>query len=85
LPSGVAAVDELVDVRIPVPDRPGVIAEVTTLAAEMDVNIFNVDMAHSVEGDSGVFIITIDAQASDRLCDALTARGYHPSAVPVVL
>jgi prephenate dehydrogenase len=85
LPTGVAAVDELVDVRMPVPDRPGVLAEVTTLAAEMDINIFNIDMAHSTEGDRGVLILTIDARAFDRFGDALSARGYHPVATPVLL
>jgi len=83
LPTGVAAVEALVDVRVPVLDRPGVLAEVTTLAADLDVNIFNLDMAHSVEGDRGVLIVTIDALASERVCEALTARGYKPSASPV--
>src|SRR6202521_748340 len=31
--------EEMVEVRIPVPDRPGVIAEVTVLAAELGINI----------------------------------------------
>jgi prephenate dehydrogenase len=85
LPAGIAAADALVEVRIPVPDRPGVLAEVTTLAGELDVNIVDLEIAHSAEGDRGVLILTIDARASDRVCDALTARGYHPAAIPVVL
>jgi len=85
LPTGVAAVDDLIDVRVPVPDRPGVLAEVTTLAAEMDVNIFTVDMAHSIEGDRGVLTITIDALEGDRMCAALESRGYRPSTTPVGL
>jgi prephenate dehydrogenase len=85
LPARIATADALVEVRIPVPDRPGVLAEVTTLAGELDVNIVDLEIAHSAEGDRGVLILTIDAQASDRVCDALAARGYHPAATPVVL
>ena len=83
LPARVAPADELVEVRIPVPDRAGVLAEVTTLAGELDVNIVDLEIAHSVEGDRGVLIVTIDAQASDRVCDALTERGYRPAAAPI--
>jgi prephenate dehydrogenase len=85
LPARIAAADALVEVRIPVPDRPGVLAEVTTLAGELDVNIVDLEIAHSAEGDRGVLIVTIDALASDRVCAALGARGYHPAAMPVLL
>jgi prephenate dehydrogenase len=85
LPARIAAADALVEVRIPVPDRPGVLAEVTTLAGELDVNIVDLEIAHSAEGDRGVLIVTIDARASDRVCEALTARGYKPAAIPVAL
>jgi prephenate dehydrogenase len=85
LPSGVAKADQLVDVRIPVPDKPGVLAQVTTLAADLDVNIFNLDIPHSIEGDKGVLTITIDARAAERVVDALTERGYKPSVTPIGL
>jgi prephenate dehydrogenase len=85
LPARIVAAESLVEVRIPVPDRPGVIAEVTTLAGELNVNIVDFEIAHSAEGDRGVLILTIDAEASDRLCEALTARGYKPAATPVAL
>ncbi|HVV35549.1 MAG TPA: prephenate dehydrogenase/arogenate dehydrogenase family protein [Acidimicrobiales bacterium] len=85
LPARIATADALVEVRIPVPDRPGVLAEVTTLAGELDVNIVDLEIAHSAEGDRGVLIVTIDARAADRVCDELRARGYHPAATPVLL
>ena len=40
--------------RIPVPDRTGVIAEITVLAAELGINIVDLEIAHSVDGDRGV-------------------------------
>jgi prephenate dehydrogenase len=83
LPARVAAAEDLVEVRIPVPDRPGVIAEVTTLAGELAVNIFDVEIAHSAEGDRGVMVVVVDARAADLLRGALFARGYRVSARPV--
>ncbi|MGI8663217.1 MAG: prephenate dehydrogenase/arogenate dehydrogenase family protein [Acidimicrobiales bacterium] len=70
---------ELSEVRIPVPDRPGVIAEVATLATELDVNLFDVEVAHSAEGDSGVLIVVVASALVERLQAALVARGYRPS------
>ena len=39
------------EVRVPVPDRTGVLAEVTTLAGTLDVNIADLEIAHSSEGE----------------------------------
>ena len=47
------APEELVEVRIPVPDRTGVLADITVLASELGINIFDLEIAHSVEGDRG--------------------------------
>jgi prephenate dehydrogenase len=66
-----------------VPDRPGVLAEVTTLASELDVNIADLEIAHSAEGTRGVVVLLVDANAGDVLRDALAARGYHPSLQPL--
>jgi prephenate dehydrogenase len=80
LPSRVAArPEELVELRVPVPDRPGVLAEVTTLAGEVSVNILDLEIAHSAEGDRGVLILVVDAKAADLLRGGLVARGFRPS------
>jgi len=83
LPARAAAAEDLVEVRIPVPDRPGVIAEVTTLAGELAVNIFDVEIAHSAEGDRGVMVVVVDARAADLLRGALHARSYRVSVRPL--
>jgi prephenate dehydrogenase len=83
LPGRAAAAEDLVEVRVPVPDRPGVIAEVTTLAGELAVNIFDVEIAHSAEGDRGVMVVVVDALAADLLRGALFARGYRVSVRPL--
>jgi prephenate dehydrogenase len=83
LPTRMAAAENLAEVRVPVPDRPGVLAEVTTLAGELDVNIFDFEIAHSPEGDRGVLVFLIDARAGDLIRGALLARGYRPSVQPL--
>ena len=74
-PSGVA----LVELRIPVPDRPGVLAEVTTAAGVLGVNIVDLEIAHSGEGSRGVLVLVIPEASAAAFEDALTARGYHHS------
>ncbi|MDQ3570862.1 MAG: prephenate dehydrogenase [Actinomycetota bacterium] len=83
LPGRVARPESMVEVRVPVPDRPGVIAEVTTLAGELAVNIEDLEIAHSAEGDRGVLLLIVDTQASDILRQALVGRGFHPSLHPL--
>jgi prephenate dehydrogenase len=82
LPGRVARPEELVEVRIPVPDRPGVLAEVTTLLAELDVNIVDLEIAHSAEG-RGVLVLLVRSGAGDLVRGALLARGYRPSVRPL--
>ncbi|MEA2973510.1 MAG: prephenate dehydrogenase [Actinomycetota bacterium] len=79
LPARVAVPEELAEVRVPVPDRPGVLAEVTTLLGEMGVNIVDLEIAHSVEGPQGVLVMVVRRQEAEDVRSALTDRGYRPS------
>jgi prephenate dehydrogenase len=75
--------EDLVEVRVPVLDRPKVLAEITTLAAELGVNIFDLEIAHSVEGDRGVLVLTIGESDTEKLLVALSERGYRATSGPV--
>jgi prephenate dehydrogenase len=79
LPSRADRPEELAEVRVPVPDRPGVLAEVTTLLGELGVNILDIEIAHSTEGPAGVLLIVVDVAALDLVRGALFARGYRVS------
>jgi hypothetical protein len=59
------------------------IAEVTTLASELGVNIEDIEIVHSAEGERGVLVIVVDARQTDLLRGALLARNYRPSAQPL--
>ena len=62
---------------MPVLDRPGVIAEVTTLASGLGVNIVDLEIAHSLEGRSGVLVLVVADAGLDAFDAALTEHGYH--------
>jgi prephenate dehydrogenase len=78
LPARVSHPDELAELRIPIPDRPGAAAEVFTLAAELGVNIASFEVVHSVEG-RGVAVVLVDIAKSEMYRGGLMARGYRPS------
>src|SRR6185437_10399625 len=56
LPARVVRPDHLAELRIRVPDIPGVVAEIATLAADAGIGIYDIEIAHSAEGESGVLI-----------------------------
>jgi prephenate dehydrogenase len=83
LPSRVGRAGDLCEVRVPVPDRSGVLAEITTLAGALDVNIADLEIAHSTEGDQGVLLLLVEASAAERLRAGLVAQGFRPALAPL--
>jgi prephenate dehydrogenase len=83
LPVGAPSIGDALEVRVPVPDRPGVISEVTTSLGELGVNIFDFEIAHSAEGERGVVVLVVDATDADAVRKALSSRGYRPSFRPL--
>ncbi len=79
LPARFARPEDAAEIRVPVPDEPGVLARVLTLAAELGVSIADIEIAHSVEGDRGVLILVVEADQAARLVDALAERGDRPT------
>ncbi|HLH46758.1 MAG TPA: prephenate dehydrogenase/arogenate dehydrogenase family protein [Acidimicrobiales bacterium] len=80
LPAGAPPPGQSVEVRVPVPDRPGVLAEVTTLLAEVGVNVYDIELAHSAEGERGVLVMVVSASAVPLVREILAGRGYRLSA-----
>jgi prephenate dehydrogenase len=83
LPARFRTAADLREVRIPVPDRPGVVADVAILAADLDVNIVDLEIAHSSEGPQGVLVLLIEASAVELFRGGLIARGYRPAVLPI--
>jgi prephenate dehydrogenase len=83
LPARFRTAADLSEVRIPVPDRPGVVADVAILAADLDVNIVDLEIAHSTEGPQGVLVLLVESAAADLFRGGLIARGYRPAVSPI--
>ena len=79
LPTTATRPDRLSEVRVPVPDREGVLAELTTLASDLGVNIFDIEIAHSAEGPRGVLSLLVDTAQAEKLRAAVGGRGYRPT------
>ena len=64
--------------QVPVPDRPGVLAEVTSTMSEAGVNIEDLQIVHSPEGGRGTVHLTVAADAAEEAEEALRARWFEP-------
>jgi prephenate dehydrogenase len=79
LPVGAPVPSDLVEVRVPVRDRVGVLAEVTTLATRLAVNIYDIEIAHSVDAPGGVLVLVVAAAAANGFEASLHELGYLTS------
>jgi prephenate dehydrogenase len=79
LPARLPTPADLREVRVPVPDRTGVVAEVANIATDVDANIVDFEIVHSPEGDRGVFVMLVASASVDAFRRALLAAGYRPS------
>ena len=79
LPVRAGAIEDLAEMRIPIPDRPGAAAEVFALSGELGVNIHDFEVVHSVEGDRGIMVLVVRADHVDMFRGGLMARGYRPA------
>ena len=79
LPGRVIAVERLTALRVPLADRPGALAQVTSRASDLQINIYDIEIAHSVEGQPGVLILSVDEADALRLSHALNDIGLKVS------
>lgn len=66
-----------VEVRVPLLDRPGELATLTADATEVGANIYDIEIAHSAEGDRGVAIVVVSARHAPAVVQRLRDRGYQ--------
>ena len=83
LPTRAVRPEELAEVRVPIPDRPGAAAELFTLAAELGVNIDSFEVVHNAEGTGGVAVLLVDATRAELFRGGLLARRFKPSVRPL--
>lgn len=77
LPGPAVRPDGLVELLVPMDDRPGQLAAVTTAATDSGVNIYDIEIAHSTEGARGTLIVLVDSDLAEGLADVLRSDGYQ--------
>jgi prephenate dehydrogenase len=70
---------DVVEVRVPVSNRPGSMVEVTVLASDLGINLESVETADATEYERGLIVMVVDRVAAIRFRDALLDKGYHPT------
>tara|TARA_Y100001936_G_scaffold80801_2_gene79380 strand:+ start:8036 stop:9103 length:1068 start_codon:yes stop_codon:yes gene_type:complete len=79
LPSRYVRPQDLLEIRIPIPDRKGQIANITMLAADCDVNVADIEVAHSTEGAQGILVLVVARAEVQRFLAVLAGQGYKPT------
>ncbi|MBS1836926.1 MAG: prephenate dehydrogenase/arogenate dehydrogenase family protein [Actinobacteria bacterium] len=79
LPTGAPPAEELAEVRVAIPDQPGELAAVTTLATELGVNVYDVEVVHAAGERRGLLSLVVASDQADSLVDALRSRGRAAS------
>jgi prephenate dehydrogenase len=77
LPGRALSSDNLAYLRIVVSDQPGVLATVTRAASELQVNIYDIEIAHGIEGVGGTLLLAVDATRSQALVESLLELGFQ--------
>jgi prephenate dehydrogenase len=74
---GKRAEGELVELLVRIPDRPGVLAEVTTTVGNLGVNIEDLQITHAEEGGRGTLrLLVLGIDSATKAQSALTTKGY---------
>jgi hydrogenase maturation factor len=45
-------------------------------ASEMLINIYDIEIAHAIEGNRGTLLLAVDVQQADRFMEALRAADF---------
>jgi len=64
--------------QVPIPDRPGSLAQLTGGLARGGVNIEDLQIVHSLEGGRGQVHLTVAAASVDAAVETLAADGFDP-------
>lgn len=65
-------------IQVPVPDRPGVLADLTATLGRSGVNIEDLQIVHSPEGGRGTVHLMVATASAEATSAALRDRGFEP-------
>lgn len=70
---------EIFELLVPIPDRPGVLSEVTTIIGRLGVNIEDLQMSHTEEGGRGLLrLLIIGGDQARKASNALSIKNFNP-------
>jgi hypothetical protein len=64
--------------QVPIPDRPGSLAQLTAALGAKDVNIEDLQIVHSPEGGRGTVHLTVAASDAQAAADILAGHDFDP-------
>lgn len=76
LPGRALSAEKMTHLRISISDQPGSLARVTTAASDMLVNIYDIEIAHGIEGTSGTLLLAVDSGQSGLFASTLRDLGF---------
>ena len=79
----VPSTEDLLEVRIPMEDRRGVVAEVTTIASSAGCNIQSIEIDHITEDSAVLSLILTDEGDVGKLSTSLIKAGFSVSCSPL--
>ena len=79
----VPSTENLLEVRIPMTDRPGVVAEATTIASQAGCNIQSIEIDHVTESTAVLSLVLTDEGDVGQLSASLIKAGFSVSFSPL--
>ncbi len=83
IPIGFDSAGSLVEISTLISDKPGQIAIVSNMAAENNINIYDLEISHSSEGTRGVMTLLVDATDATKFEELLNNDGYSCRVRPI--
>ena len=79
----VPATAQLTELSVPMLDRPGVVAEITSAVSRAGCNIEGIDIDHETEDSAVLVLVLTDEGDRAALVADLALRGYEPRVTPL--
>ncbi len=79
----IPSTEKLLEVRVPMVNRAGVVAEVTTIASSVGCNIQSIDIDHISEGNAVLSLVLTDEGDIGQLSAQLINAGFSVSFSPL--
>ena len=82
LPGSIPAEEVAVRLRVLIPDKPGVVSEVTKIVGQNDLNVLDLELLHLKDGEEAVLELSFSSESDLRTAETvLRDNGYYSSLI----